>query len=350
MSTKDLISQDLNEKVKKNLLNFFYITVAMLFAGFTSAYLVARGSSFWVKVPLPDAFKISTLVIVVSSAFLIVTKYAIKKDNFSLVKTSMAVALVSGTLFGYFQWKGFEQLFSSGYGISGPVIVNEGQYGNIFTMTYEGKSLSFDNEKFFWKGEEVSEDMHQKIKDFGESLGGNARKYDNNFKLDNYGTGFMLFYETLPITYANNQLFLDDKPLDEKQLGELYYFAENLANDRGDFVMDGKYGEDFVIAYGGKELTYENRTFYMDGKELSPKLKNDLYGAQNHASAFIYVFTGMHLLHWIGGIIALIVVFIKGLLNKYTKSDYLGITLASRYWHFLGILWLYLYGFLIFIH
>ena len=321
----------------------------MLFAGFTSAYLVARGSSFWVKVPLPDAFVISTVVILVSSAFLILTVYAIKRDNLGLVKMSIGAALLSGIFFGVYQFKGFEQLFSQGYGISGPVIQNEGQYGNIFTMSYEGKSLSFDNEEFYWKGQVVSEDMHQKIMDFGEALGGNKRKWDNNFDLDNYGTGFMLYYETIPITYVDNQLFLGDKPLDEKQLEELYKFAENLANDRGDFIMEGKYGEDFVIVYGGKELEYKNRTFYMEGKELSPKLMNDLLGAQNQASSFIYVFTIMHLLHWLGGIIALIIVFIKGLLNKYSKSDYLGITLASRYWHFLGILWLYLYGFLIFI-
>lgn len=349
MSTKDLISQELNEKVKKNLLNFFYVTAAMLFAGFTSAYLVTRGSSFWVRVPLPEAFKISTVVIVISSIFLIITIYAIKRDKKTLVNASMFIALITGLLFGYFQLKGFEQLFEKGYAWSGPVIEHEGRYGNIFTMTYEGKSLSFDNQQFYWKGEPVSDDLHKKINEFGQALSLHSKNRINKFDLDNYGAGFILYYEALPLAYANEQLYLDNKPLDEKQLGELYRFGENLANDRGDFIMKGKYGEDFVIVYDGKELEYKNRTFYKDGQELSPKLQNDLNGAENTASSYIYVFTFMHLLHWIGGIIALIIVLIKGLLNRYSKADYLGITLASRYWHFLGILWLYLYGFLIFI-
>jgi len=34
--------------------------------------------------------------------------------------------------------------------------------------------------------------------------------------------------------------------------------------------------------------------------------------------------------------------------NLYTKEDYLGIELTSIYWHFLDVLWLYLFVFLLF--
>ena len=350
MGTKDLISPELNAKVKKNLLRLFFVTVVMLFAGLTSAYLVSRGSSFWVSITLPDAFKISTLLLAISSLFLILAVHSVKKEKSVLLKISVTVALVTGAMFGYYQKLGFEDLFERGYGLSGPIIENSGRYGNIFTMTYEGKSLSFKDDQFYWKGEPISDELHSKINQLGEALVEKSKYGNNDFDLENYGSGFMIYYQTVPITYSNNQLSVNNVPLDRMQLREIYEFGDNLANDRGDFIMEGKYGEDFIISYGGTPLGYENRTFYLNGSPLSAKLQNDLNGAENTASSYIYVFTGMHLLHWIGGIIALIIVFIKGLLNKYTKSSYLGITLASTYWHFLGILWLYLYGFLIFIH
>lgn len=350
MSTKNLISPELNAKVKKNLLRLFFVTVVMLFAGLTSAYLVSRGSSFWVSITLPDAFKVSTAMIAISSLFLILAVYAVKRDKSALLKISVTVALITGALFGYYQKLGFENLFERGYGLSGPIIENSGRYGNIFTMTYEGKSISFKNDQFYWKGEAISDELHQKINDLGFALMENSKYGGNDFDLENYGTGFMIYYQTKPVTYANGQLSIDKVPLDRIQLRELYEFGDNLAYDRGDFIMEGKYGEDFVISYGGEPLGYENRTFYLNGNPLSAKLQNDLNGAENTASSYIYVFTGMHLLHWVGGMIALIILFIKGLLNKYSKSSHLGITLASNYWHFLGILWLYLYAFLIFIH
>jgi cytochrome c oxidase subunit III len=344
------ISPELNIKVKKNLLKVFFITVIMLFAGLTSAYLVYRGSAFWVHITLPEAFVMSTIFIVLSSAFLMLASYALKNGKNSLLKLSLGLAMLGGVFFGYYQFKGFNQLIDSGNKLVGPIIENSGRYGNIFSMTYQGKSLSFDNDQFYLKGEELSGDLHAKLNDFGQALTEKAKRGENFFELEDYGSGFMLFYDINPMTYSENKLYVDAQPLTGKQLREVYEFGENLANDRGDFIMQGKYGEDFTILYGGTPLEYKNRTFYMDGKELSPKLKNDLNGAINTSSSFIYVFTGLHLLHWIGGVIALLVVFIKGLQNKYTKADYLGITLGSNYWHFLGILWLYLYAFLIFIH
>ena len=55
------------DKSKKNLVYLGMFSVFMLFAGFTSAYIVSMGDNFWIKAPLPPAFYISTVIIVVSS-------------------------------------------------------------------------------------------------------------------------------------------------------------------------------------------------------------------------------------------------------------------------------------------
>lgn len=70
----------------------------------------------------------------------------------------------------------------------------------------------------------------------------------------------------------------------------------------------------------------------------------------NPAGSFLYVLTGLHLAHLIGGIVALVIVFVSALLGKYSPDKRLGFQLFEIYWHFLGGLWIYLLLFLLFIH
>ena len=66
----------------------------------------------------------------------------------------------------------------------------------------------------------------------------------------------------------------------------------------------------------------------------------------NVAGSFLYVLTLSHLVHLIGGLIALLITTINSVRGKYTSENYLGLELTSTYWHFLGVLWLYLFFFL----
>ncbi|MBC8266852.1 MAG: cytochrome c oxidase subunit 3 [Flavobacteriales bacterium] len=65
----------------------------------------------------------------------------------------------------------------------------------------------------------------------------------------------------------------------------------------------------------------------------------------NPAGSFLYVITLAHLLHLLGGLIAISVTTVNSRRGKYTAENYLGIELTSTYWHFLGVLWLYLFFF-----
>lgn len=67
------------------------------------------------------------------------------------------------------------------------------------------------------------------------------------------------------------------------------------------------------------------------------------------SSSFLYVITGLHALHLISGIIALLVTYVKARQQRYSSSDYLGLSLTATYWHFLDVLWVYLLLFLLFI-
>ena len=68
----------------------------------------------------------------------------------------------------------------------------------------------------------------------------------------------------------------------------------------------------------------------------------------NAAGSFFYVLTLMHLLHLAGGILALFVVWIKSIQQKYSAENLLGVRLCAIFWHFLDLLWIFLFLFLLF--
>ena len=69
----------------------------------------------------------------------------------------------------------------------------------------------------------------------------------------------------------------------------------------------------------------------------------------NAAGSFVYLLTGIHLLHLAGGLISLLVAIFNAVKGKYNSQNTLGLELCSIYWHFLDILWIYLFLFLYYI-
>ena len=65
-------------------------------------------------------------------------------------------------------------------------------------------------------------------------------------------------------------------------------------------------------------------------------------------STFLYVVTIVHLIHLAGGVIALLIIIYNHFKQKYNSAQTLGIELGAMYWHFLDLLWVYLFLFLYF--
>ena len=65
--------------------------------------------------------------------------------------------------------------------------------------------------------------------------------------------------------------------------------------------------------------------------------------------SFLYVVVFAHLLHLAGGIISLLIIIYNHFKQKYNSSQFIGIELGAMYWHFLDLLWIYLFLFLYFI-
>jgi cytochrome c oxidase subunit 3 len=62
----------------------------------------------------------------------------------------------------------------------------------------------------------------------------------------------------------------------------------------------------------------------------------------NSASSFLFVITLLHLLHVLGGVIAIFGVRFKSLSAKNNTENTLPVELLSTYWLFVDILWIYL--------
>lgn len=88
--------------------------------------------------------------------------------------------------------------------------------------------------------------------------------------------------------------------------------------------------------FGGWKELFDNKVVF-GGKYSNP------------AGSFFILFLWAHWAHMAGGIISLMFVLINSLRKKYTAENALGIELCALYWHFLSVLWVYLFLFLYFI-
>ena len=67
------------------------------------------------------------------------------------------------------------------------------------------------------------------------------------------------------------------------------------------------------------------------------------------AGSWLYVITWFHWMHVVAGVIVLSITSWKAHQGRYTVESHLGYDVASQFWHFLGILWIYLLLFLAFL-
>ncbi len=70
--------------------------------------------------------------------------------------------------------------------------------------------------------------------------------------------------------------------------------------------------------------------------------KNGIHVSTNPHSSFFYILTGFHILHFLGGIAWLSIIFIKGIKKPFLLSNSNSITNCSTYWHYFTCLWVYL--------
>jgi cytochrome c oxidase subunit 3 len=137
-----------------------------------------------------------------------------------------------------------------------------------------------------------------------------------------YDVPVIFYYSTAVIILSSVALFLSRKAFIDRQMRQYkiwLFFAALL-------------GVTFVF------LQYEGfRQLWESGFIIT----------RNVSFSFFYVIVAMHALHVLGGVVALLIMYIKSFSKRRKNYNQLYIDLMNTYWHFVDILWIYLLVFLI---
>ena len=100
------VQRPLSMHPNKFSLWLFMITVVMLFAAFTSAYIVRRDGGDWLQFELPPIFLVNTCVLILSSLTMHFAYMFAKKDETEKVKYAVIATMVLGFAFTGLQMVG----------------------------------------------------------------------------------------------------------------------------------------------------------------------------------------------------------------------------------------------------
>ena len=123
MITEEKLQEELQvarRKAAKPMLWVSMISMVMFFAGLTSAYVISMRRDDWVSFELPQAFYVSTFLIVLSSLTLQLSQYFIKTNKRQLSLVLVVLTFLLGVGFIWQQYVGFNQLKSIGLFFTGP--------------------------------------------------------------------------------------------------------------------------------------------------------------------------------------------------------------------------------------
>ncbi len=100
----DIVEQPISMHPKKFAMWLFMVTVVMLFAAWTSAYIVRQAEGNWLEYDLPEVFWVTSGIVVLSSMCLQWAYASAKKDNFVQLRIGMVLTVVLGIAFLVGQW------------------------------------------------------------------------------------------------------------------------------------------------------------------------------------------------------------------------------------------------------
>jgi heme/copper-type cytochrome/quinol oxidase subunit 3 len=244
------------ERTKKMLMYFILFAVVMLFAGFTSAYIVSNVGQYWVHIEAPRDLWISNVLILLSSLPMWLSLRSMKQGNTQASFIFLAITFAMGVAFTVMQLHGWGHLQEKGMG---------------------------------WTVDE---------------LASGAKSYRWN-SIDNLVKG------------------------------------------------PAEWGKDYTITQDGVPLNFRPSTgeiFAPDDVLMVRDISIDVARTSNSASGYLYILILIHIFHLALGLAYLVVNGIRILKGEIHPNDTVRLHTGGVYWHFLGLLWVYLFAFLFLVH
>lgn len=266
---KEELPEGIYEKVKVQTLTIFCFAIVMIFAGFISAYIVQSSDKVWVKLSPPEAFLYSTICVLLTSAFLIAALISVKKGANKVVTGLLVLALLSGSSFCYYQYKGWGQLISGGNLVSVHIVNSIGQYDSKFHFEKNGQRIDHDGQNYFMSGENLDQTDVTKLRQFAHDI------CENKYQLVNQVMSLEESWEPFTIVSSGNSTvqfgdtsisWQNDSILNYSEKQDLFNFALAVHLKMEYFKLTGTYGTDFTLLLNQEELEFDNRRFFY--KEL----------------------------------------------------------------------------------
>lgn len=269
---KDSMPKKEYQKVARQIVWIGIIASVMLYAGFTSAVVVSKMDKFWVDIQLPEAFTLSTIVIVLSSLSLFLGLFFAKKSNKTLTILFVGITFALGVVFSVSQFKGWGQLVESGNYIGDRIFFDYGSYGSQYSILKDGEEITHDGYTYFLNGKQLSNSEIEELKSFTYQICKDELGLRSNpYEIKSYGSPYTILNvaKSKPLAFDNGIAYLENDSLTYAQRNELFKFSFGVYHDMPFFMLKGKYGEDFTINLNGEKLDFENRKLYFPERKLT---------------------------------------------------------------------------------
>lgn len=109
------------------------VSIIMMFAAFTSAYLVRRAEGNWLEFELPNILLISTVIIALSSVTMQMAHNAAASDNIAKLRLMLYLTFGLGIMFLVAQWNGWAELVSNNVHFGGDTSNPAGSFMYVLT-------------------------------------------------------------------------------------------------------------------------------------------------------------------------------------------------------------------------
>src|SRR5690606_27929973 len=104
LSYKEEVEQPISMHPKKFAIWLFIVSVVMIFAGLTSAFIVRQSEGNWLEYELPNILWFTSGIIILSSFFMQWALKSAKKDQLENLKSGLIITTLLGIVFLVGQW------------------------------------------------------------------------------------------------------------------------------------------------------------------------------------------------------------------------------------------------------
>ena len=148
-------SNQQKEKVYTSLVIVGVISSIMLFAGLSSAVLVRKMDKFWVNIHLPNAFMVSTIIILISSLLMYLALKNARLSNKKKTVNYLIGSFILCLFFTFFQFQGWKKYYQQGNAVKSFITFVYGQYGQSYLIYDSGIPIEYNGEDYMKDGKKL---------------------------------------------------------------------------------------------------------------------------------------------------------------------------------------------------